>query len=131
MPSRNRLKNLRQQAAQQQGGRCFYCRYPMWDSRPEEFIGRYGISPGLAKRFQCTAEHVEARCDGGKDVAPNIVAACNFCNTRRHRTKHPMDAKSHASAVRLRLAKGKWHPPEVKAIFSQREAAPGRPLLAR
>ncbi|WP_417408962.1 HNH endonuclease, partial [Hoeflea sp.] len=119
MTSGNRLKKLRKQAAQRQGGYCFYCRYPMWDSRPEEFIGRYGISSGLAQRFQCTAEHVEARCDGGKDVAPNIVAACRFCNTTRHKAKHAANAQTYMSFVRSRLAKGKWHPPQLKASFSK------------
>lgn len=124
MPSKNTLKNLRRQAAQQQGWRCFYCQLPMWDARPEEFIVHYGLSPALAKRFQCTAEHVEARCDGGKDVAPNIVAACLFCNATRHKAKHPVDAAKHASVVRSRLAKGRWHPPQVKAAFSKRKAPP-------
>ncbi|PHR25374.1 MAG: restriction endonuclease [Hoeflea sp.] len=124
MTSGNRLKKLRKQAAQRQGGYCFYCRYPMWDSRPEEFIGRYGISPGLAKRFQCTAEHLKARCDGGEDIAPNIVAACHFCNTTRHKVKHPLDAAKHASVVRLRLAKGRWHPPQVRTTFRERRAVP-------
>jgi hypothetical protein len=123
MPS-NKLKTLRKQAAQRQGGRCFYCERPMWDANPKKFIVHYGISPGLAKRFQCTAEHVEARCDGGKDVAPNIVAACLFCNATRHRKKHPVDAARHASIVRSRLAKGRWHPPHVEAAFSKRTAPP-------
>lgn len=124
MPSKNTLKKLRIKAAQQQGWRCFYCRMPMWDANPKKFIVHYGLSPGLAKRFQCTAEHVEARCDGGKDVAPNIVAACLFCNTTRHKAKLPVDAARHASVVRSRLAKGRWHPPQVKAAFSRRTGPP-------
>ncbi|WP_207917205.1 HNH endonuclease [Rhizobium sullae] len=97
----------------------------MWDTNPQEFIiVRYGISAGLAKRFQCTAEHVEARRDGGTDVAPNIVAACLFCNTTRHKAKHPVDAAKHASVVRSRLAKGRWRPPQVKAAFSERAWPP-------
>lgn len=124
MPSKNKLKNLRKQATQRQGGRCFYCERPMWDTNPQEFIVHYGISPGLAKRFQCTAEHVEARRDGGKDVAPNIVAACLFCNTTRHKAKHPVDAAEHASLVRSRLAKGRWHPPQIEAAFSKRPGPP-------
>lgn len=124
MPSKNTLKKLRIKAARQQGWRCFYCRMPMWESSPEEFIVHYGLSPALAKRFRCTAEHVEARCDGGKDVAPNIVAACLFCNATRHKAKHPVDAARHASIVRSRLAKGRWHPPQVKAAFSQRRGPP-------
>lgn len=124
MPSKNKLKNLRKKAAQQQGWRCFYCKLPMWDARPEKFIVHYGISTGLARRFQCTAEHVEARCDGGKDVAPNIVAACRFCNATRHKAKHPVDAAEHASLVCSRLAKGRWHPPQIEAAFSKRTGPP-------
>lgn len=124
MPSQNTLKKLRIKAARQQGWRCFYCMLPMWESSPEEFIVHYGLSPGQAKRFRCTAEHVEARCDGGKDIAPNVVAACLFCNTTRHKRKHPVDAANHASIVRSRLAKGRWHPPQVKAAFSQRTGPP-------
>lgn len=81
---------------------------------------RYGLSAGLAKAFQCTAEHVEARKDGGKDVAANIVAACLFCNKTRHKAKHPVDAAKHASVVRSRLEKGKWHSPQAIAAFSKR-----------
>ncbi|KQT01550.1 HNH endonuclease signature motif containing protein [Rhizobium sp. Leaf386] len=123
MPS-NKMKNLRKQAAQRQGGRCFYCELPMWDDSPEEFIVHYGLSPGLAKRFRCTAEHVEARRDGGKDVAPNIVAACRFCNATRHKAKRPLDADTYAQQVRRRQAEGRWHPPQVKTAFSQRTAPP-------
>jgi len=80
---------------------------------------RYGISAGLAKRFQCTAEHLHARCDGGKDVSSNIVAACQFCNAARHRAKRPPDALTHASVVRSRLAKGRWHPAQIRAVFGE------------
>lgn len=118
MPSTKAIKNLRRQAAREQGWRCFYCQLPMWDTALEEFIERYGISPGLAKRFRCTAEHVEARCDGGKDVAPNIVAACLFCNTARHKAKHPVTAAKHALKVRSRLAKGRWHPLELTTSYN-------------
>lgn len=124
MPSQNTLKKLRIKAARQQGWRCFYCRMPMWESSPEEFIVHYGLSPDQAKRFQCTAEHVEARCDGGKDIAPNVVAACHFCNATRHKRKHPVGAAKHGAVVRSRMAKGRWHPPQVKAAFSQRTGPP-------
>lgn len=124
MSSIKTIKKLRRQAAQEQGWRCFYCQLPMWETSLEEFIERYGISPGLAKRFQCTAEHVKARCDGGEDVAPNIVAACLFCNATRHRAKDPLDAIKHVSAVRSRLAEGKWHPRQVMAALGKRTTPP-------
>jgi hypothetical protein len=120
MPSKNTLKNLRKQAAEQQGWRCFYCRLPMWETHSQGFIVHYGLSAGLAKRFRCTAEHVDARSDGGKDVASNIVAACLFCNTTRHKAKHPVDAAKHAAIVRSRLEKGRWHPAQAIAAFSKR-----------
>lgn len=123
MPS-HKLKKLRRRAARKQGGRCFYCQQPMWDANPQEFIVHYGLSAGLAKRFQCTAEHVEARRDGGKDMAANIVAACLFCNTTRHKAKHPADAATHVAFVRSRLAKGRWHPPQVTAAFCEQASPP-------
>lgn len=122
MPS-HKLKNHRRRAARKQGGRCFYCQQPMWDASPQEFIVRYGLSAGLAKRFRCTAEHVEARSDGGKDVAANIVAACLFCNTTRHKAKHPVDAVTYAAVVRSKLEKGRWHPPQVTAAFCEQETS--------
>lgn len=85
---------------------------------PEEFIERYGISSGLAKRLRCTVEHVEARCDGGKDVAHNIAAACLFCNATRHKAKHPVAAAKHALKVRSRLAEGRWNPLNIKVAPS-------------
>lgn len=39
--------------------------------------------------------------------AANIVAACLFCNTTRHKAKHPVDAATHAAVVRSRLEKGR------------------------
>ncbi|RRN75443.1 HNH endonuclease [Agrobacterium deltaense] len=124
MPSSNTIKNLRQRAARMQGWRCFYCQLPIWNSSPEELMKRYGMPRGLTKRFQCTAEHVKAKCDGGEDVAANIVAACLFCNATRHRTKHPLDATKHAFVVRSRMAKGKWHPPQVIAALGNRGEPP-------
>jgi len=114
MPSKNTLRNLRRQAAQEQGSRCFYCQLPMWDAGPEELIGRMIVSPRLAKRFKCTAEHIEARCDGGRDVASNIVAACFHCNSTRHKAKRPVAAATYALKVRSRMEKGRWHPLKVK-----------------
>lgn len=57
----------------------------MWESDPESFARHHGISSATAKRFQCTAEHLVARQDGGKDTAANIVAACAYCNHGRHK----------------------------------------------
>ena len=38
----------------------------------------------------------------------NIVAACRFCNSRRHRTLRPLPPQDYAHKVQQRLASGKW-----------------------
>jgi len=53
--------------------------------------------------LQATAEHLVARCKGGTDAPDNIVAACRFCNTRRHQTKHPLTPEAYARRVQARL----------------------------
>jgi len=77
----SRLAKLRRQAADRQGWRCFYCGRPMVD----------GAAPGTVRRRSlprlCTAEHLKARREGGPESAENIVAACWWCNSRRHRLK--------------------------------------------
>ncbi|MNY53348.1 HNH endonuclease [compost metagenome] len=60
----NHLQSLRSAACRAQRGLCFYCLQPM--------------------RGDVTAEHLQARCDGGKDTRENIVAAHRLCNSRRH-----------------------------------------------
>jgi len=92
----------------------------MWDGNPHAFIKQFGITEGIARRFQCTAEHVVARRDGGKDEGPNIVAACLFCNRTRHKARHPEDATQYANTVRSRLARGGWHPSQVIAALGKR-----------
>ncbi|WP_407931797.1 HNH endonuclease [Devosia sediminis] len=54
---------------------------------------------------RCTAEHLRARCDGGKDVPENVVAACWLCNKRRYRRKVPPAPEDYRKLVRKRLSK--------------------------
>lgn len=108
--SNNRLQKLRRKAAKSQGGRCYYCELPMWETDPEIFSARFRIPSRAAWLFRCTAEHLEARCDGGRDIEENVVAACHYCNWHRHRTKQPKDAVSYKNHVRLRMKQGRWHP---------------------
>lgn len=78
---KSRLAKLRRQAAERQGWRCFYCGLPMVDG---------AVPGGLTRRSLsrlCTAEHLVARCEGGAESAENIVAACWWCNSQRHRRK--------------------------------------------
>lgn len=53
-------------------GRCFYCDKGM--SLPGS-IWPYHTN--------ATREHLKPKSHGGRDVGPNIVAACNGCNTAR------------------------------------------------
>lgn len=93
MPS---IQKLREDAFKAQAGRCWYCGSAM--SQADE-----------SGPLRCTAEHLVAQRDGGKDTSGNIVAACWFCNTRRHKRKAPRAPEAHKAYVRMRLRKGKWH----------------------
>ena len=87
-----KLKKLRDEAYNRQGGHCWYCGRPMLaavDKRPT----------------RCTAEHLLARCEGGRDVTQNVVAACWLCNSRRHRRKRPLTPEAYLKYVRGRLAR--------------------------
>lgn len=107
------LAKLRLAAFHRQNGRCFYCHLPMWTTDPLTFAAQYRLSAAQARRFQCTAEHLIARQDGGKDLEGNIVAACRFCNQTRHKRKSPPDAESYCALVAKRVTAGRWHFPEV------------------
>lgn len=106
--SKRSLKTLRAPSFHAQNGRCQYCLGPMWLSSPDEL----GLRHRSARPYQCTAEHLLARQDGGKDQPGNIVAACHLCNLRRHRRPTPApSASKYLAWVRLQVAKGKWYPP--------------------
>jgi hypothetical protein len=81
----------------------------MWSDNPLEFASKHGITLGQAQRFQCTGEHVEARQDGGTASLSNIVAACWFCNQRRHRRKRPPPSNVYKQLVRKRMSQRRWH----------------------
>lgn len=96
------LKTIRHKKMIMQGGRCYYCNLPMWDDGAvAEFSDR-----NVALR--CTAEHLQARCDGGKNRQDNIVAACLYCNTHRHRRKRVLTPSAYREHVRRRMLAGKW-----------------------
>lgn len=92
-----------------QAGLCFYCGQPMWLHDLDSFANEHGISKARAGCLQATAEHLLARCDGGSDVRDNLVAACRFCNSRRHRTRHALQPTRYRMRARSQLAKGAWH----------------------
>ncbi len=78
MTSNKRIRNLRRKAAESQEWRCFYCHYPMWETDPNTLKERFRVPGRTVLRFRCTAEHLVAQCDGGRDTEENIVAACHF-----------------------------------------------------
>lgn len=104
-----KLSVIRTLAFSRQQGRCYYCGCPMWQSNPDQFAHRHGVTPRQARAFQCTAEHLLARQDGGKDAPENIAAACLECNRRRHKRKHDMSAPAYLAHVRSRMSHGRWH----------------------
>ena len=112
------LSKSRQVAFSNQQGRCYYCEYSMWLESPDAFAAVFGISKSAALRFRCTAEHLKARKDGGKNSRENIVAACSFCNMTRHRAKSPQNPMIYRKRVIHRLGLGKWHPKEFRHILS-------------
>jgi hypothetical protein len=103
------LIKSRLKAFKLQQGRCIYCELPMWLDNPETFATKYKVHIKAVKIFQCTAEHLKAKKDGGQDVEGNIVAACFYCNHKRHQGKFPRDPISYKQHVTKRIGMGKWH----------------------
>jgi len=81
----------------------------MWSGDLREFALKHNISIGQAKRFMCTGEHLEAHKDGGKANQSNIVAACWFCNQKRHKRKEPPPPDQYKKLVHQRLSQNRWH----------------------
>lgn len=106
----SRLTQIRLHAYRAQSARCIYCGAPMWHQNPEAFAAAHGISLADARRFQATAEHLQAKCDGGVDALGNIVAACIFCNRKRHQRKAAPQPEAYRVYVQRRIAMGRWHP---------------------
>jgi len=92
-----------------QQGRCIYCELPMWLANPQAFAMKYKTTLKEAKLFKCTAEHLKAKQDGGNAHESNIVAACHYCNQKRHKCKTPKDPISYKQYVTKRLEKRKWN----------------------
>lgn len=107
---KSRIPTHRTAAFTKQGGRCFYCGNPMWLDNPEWFANAMQISARQLPWFQCTAEHLIARQDGGTDAATNIVAAHRYCNARRHAGGHGRPVEAYRDRVQRRVAQGKWLP---------------------
>lgn len=102
------LKNIRRTKMLAQEGRCYYCGLPMWDETPNDCPAADCRRNRQPKPLRCTAEHLLPRSEGGADTPENIVAACHFCNQRRHRAKCPRSPEAHRAHVRRRMATGRW-----------------------
>jgi 5-methylcytosine-specific restriction endonuclease McrA len=106
--SKKQLIQSRNKAFQNQHGLCFYCQLPMWNDDSELFSKQFKITKKQALMFQCTAEHLLAKQDGGNDHQLNIVAACKFCNQKRHARKKPKDPIAYKSYVTKKIKHGGW-----------------------
>ncbi|HDZ71775.1 MAG TPA: restriction endonuclease [Aurantimonas coralicida] len=111
-----KLKKIRTALAQEQNWLCHYCDSPMWDSDPAVFLRRHHVPKGLLNRFQCTAEHLRPKQDGGKDIPENIVAACKFCNQTRHKRRSAQPPETYRQHVQKRVKAGKWHPLKIHRL---------------
>ena len=112
-------------AFQSQSGRCYYCGLPMWLNHPKHFASEFSITIPQAKQLQCTAEHLIARQDGGPTSRENIVAACLFCNQKRHQRKITLAPKEYKKLVTRRLSVQKWHGVMIKRGVGNHGSATG------
>ncbi|MFI8608002.1 HNH endonuclease [Pseudomonas sp. NPDC077649] len=103
------IQKHRKTAFTQQNGKCCYCGFRMWLDSADTFAKQHGITVKQARHFQCTAEHLQARQDGGRDARSNIAAACIRCNQLRHQRKNPMAPAQYQQHVKRRVKKGGWH----------------------
>lgn len=114
-----KLVRYRKSAFIAQSGRCFYCELPIWEEDPESFAHTHKLTQAQARWFQSTAEHLKARQDNGKDVADNIVAACLWCNHKRHMRKIAPNPNIYKQLVKERLGNGQWHSFSIKQSLKQ------------
>lgn len=118
-----KLSKLRSRAFQRQCGLCIYCGLPMI---PREAIDQFSteltLSPQLAHEISATAEHLQARCDGGTDTEVNVAAAHLLCNARRHRMRPAPPPDKYKAIVQAQLVSGCWL---KKALRQRLDAALG------
>ena len=106
---RNSLVKPRTFAFSNQNGRCYYCNQPMSSSNLSKFSSKYAVSISQAMLLKCTGEHLVAHKDDGSSARNNIVAACWFCNSHRHRRKGNPSPEQYKEMVQRRLSDGRWH----------------------
>jgi HNH endonuclease len=108
--SKKTVRIARRRAFHAQNGLCYYCGKPMCPSQDgiPAFALDLNISQACARALLATAEHLQARSDGGSDNPGNIAAAHALCNHRRHRSKKPMPPQVYCTHVATRCESGKW-----------------------
>jgi hypothetical protein len=103
------IQTIRNHKAARQRWRCIYCEQPMWLKNPEAFSARHRLSLEKARLLQVTAEHLQPRCEGGRNRYANIAAACLHCNRMRHQAGEVLSPGDYARYVRGQLQGGQWH----------------------
>jgi 5-methylcytosine-specific restriction endonuclease McrA len=106
---RKSLKTPREKAFKAQGGRCYYCNNEMWLDSLEELAHRKGCTPKQARWLKCTGEHLIPHSEGGSASQKNIVAACHFCNQRRHDGRKANSVAAYIARIRKLMRAGRWH----------------------
>ena len=107
--TRKSLSSLRKRSFLHQNGYCYYCNQPMWNSEPTEFSKKHSITIKQARQLQCTGEHLLAHSLGGSATNKNIVAACTYCNRKRHQRVNNLSPTAYKLLVTKRLEKKGWH----------------------
>lgn len=112
---RKSLIKPRAVAFDRQNGRCFYCGQPMCQGDIQQFTQAHRISAKQAKWLQCTGEHLTPHKNGGGVSSSNIVAACYWCNSKRHARSTDLSPEKYRLMVAKLMAKGGWHPARISS----------------
>jgi 5-methylcytosine-specific restriction endonuclease McrA len=108
------LSKIRSEAFHRQAGRCYYCGVVMCADEPTAFATAYRLTLRLVKSLSCTAEHLVPKQDGGCNSVSNVAAACWLCNQRRHKQRKVAPTPdAYRALVRRRVARKRWHAPQV------------------
>ena len=101
------LAKRRESAFHAQNGQCYYCGCAMLKPQFANFIAT-DVAQQFDRQRMCTAEHLQARTDGGTDARKNLVAACWYCNTTRHSRYGGKRPREYRAVVRRQVMAGVW-----------------------
>ena len=88
----------------------------MWQDNPQQFASDHELTLKQTMLLRCTGEHLTAHSEGGQVSQSNIVAACWYFNSRRHKATKARTPNDYRGHVRRRIAKGRWHQISVPMI---------------